>query len=73
MAARWALTATAPHFGLTEIHSEGTVSAGDGNIVTLTLQHYLNFLGEPLYDVEIAGDDDSNKRILTGETPQQSD
>ncbi|WP_413505023.1 autotransporter domain-containing protein [Serratia grimesii] len=54
--------------GQTEILSGGHISPGDGNIGTLTLQRYLNFIGESFYDVDIAGDGSSDKLVVAGKT-----
>ncbi|KFB89643.1 transporter [Serratia grimesii] len=54
--------------GQTEIQSGGHISPGDGNIGTLTLKRYLNFIGESFYDVDIAGDGSSDKLVVTGKT-----
>ncbi|CAI0824328.1 Extracellular serine protease precursor [Serratia entomophila] len=54
--------------GQTEIQSGGHISPGDGNIGTLTLQRYLNFIGESFYDVDIAGDGSSDKLAVAGKT-----
>lgn len=54
--------------GQTEIQSGGHISPGDGNIGTLTLKRYLNFLGESFYDVDIAGDGSSDKLVVAGKT-----
>ncbi|CAI2125078.1 autotransporter outer membrane beta-barrel domain-containing protein [Serratia ficaria] len=54
--------------GQTEIQSGGHISPGDGNIGTLTLKRYLNFIGESFYDVDIAGDGGSDKLVVAGKT-----
>ncbi|HEJ9097496.1 TPA: autotransporter domain-containing protein, partial [Serratia odorifera] len=54
--------------GQTEIQSGGHISPGDGNIATLTLKRYLNFLGESFYDVDIAGDGSSDQLRVVGKT-----
>ncbi|PYB16456.1 autotransporter outer membrane beta-barrel domain-containing protein [Serratia marcescens] len=54
--------------GQTEIQSGGHISPGDGNIGTLTLKRYLNFLGESFYDVDIAGDGRSDQLLVAGKT-----
>ncbi|WP_368908468.1 autotransporter outer membrane beta-barrel domain-containing protein [Serratia marcescens] len=54
--------------GQTEILSGGHISPGDGNIGTLTLQRYLNFIGESFYDVDIAGDGRSDQLLVAGKT-----
>ncbi|CUZ39299.1 Extracellular serine protease precursor [Serratia marcescens] len=52
----------------TEIQSGGHISPGDGNIGTLTLKRYLNFIGESFYDVDIAGDGRSDQLLVAGKT-----
>ncbi|HAV6636732.1 TPA: autotransporter domain-containing protein [Serratia marcescens] len=54
--------------GQTEILSGGHISPGDGNIGTLTLKRYLNFIGESFYDVDIAGDGRSDQLLVAGKT-----
>lgn len=54
--------------GQTEIQSGGHISPGDGNIGTLTLKRYLNFIGESFYDVDIAGDGRSDQLLVAGKT-----
>ncbi|ENA0610247.1 autotransporter domain-containing protein [Enterobacter bugandensis] len=54
--------------GQTEILSGGHISPGDGNIGTLTLKRYLNFVGESFYDVDIAGDGRSDQLLVSGKT-----
>ncbi|MEL5646514.1 autotransporter domain-containing protein [Serratia ureilytica] len=54
--------------GQTEIQSGGHISPGDGNIGTLTLKRYLNFIGESFYDVDIAGDGRSDQLLVEGKT-----
>lgn len=54
--------------GQTEIQSGGHISPGDGNIGTLTLKRYLNFIGESFYDVDIAGDGRSDQLLVSGKT-----
>ncbi len=54
--------------GQTEILSDGHISPGDGNIGTLTLKRYLNFIGESFYDVDIAGDGRSDQLLVAGKT-----
>ncbi|RTY41101.1 autotransporter domain-containing protein [Enterobacter hormaechei subsp. steigerwaltii] len=54
--------------GQTEILSGGHISPGDGNIGTLTLKRYLNFIGESFYDVDIAGDGRSDQLLVSGKT-----
>jgi len=54
--------------GQTEILSGGHISPGDGNIGTLTLKRYLNFIGESFYDVDIAGDGRSDQLLVDGKT-----
>ena len=54
--------------GQTEILSGGHISPGDGNIGTLTLKRYLNFIGESFYDVDIAGDGSSDELLVSGKT-----
>ncbi|MGU7875697.1 autotransporter domain-containing protein, partial [Escherichia coli] len=54
--------------GQTEILSGGHISPGDGNIGTLTLKRYLNFIGESFYDVDIAGDGSSDQLLVSGKT-----
>ncbi|HGE6720176.1 TPA: autotransporter domain-containing protein [Serratia marcescens] len=54
--------------GQTEIQSGGHISPGDGNIGTLTLKRYLNFIGESFYDVDIAGDGRSDQLWVAGKT-----
>lgn len=54
--------------GQTEILSGGHISPGDGNIGTLTLKRYLNFIGESFYDVDISGDGSSDQLLVSGKT-----
>jgi len=54
--------------GQTEILSGGHISPGDGNIGTLTLKRYLNFIGESFYDVDIAADGRSDQLLVSGKT-----
>lgn len=54
--------------GQTEIQSGGHISPGDGNIGTLTLKRYLNFIGESFYDVDIVGDGRSDQLLVAGKT-----
>lgn len=54
--------------GQTEIQSGGHISPGDGNIGTLTLKRYLNFIGESFYDVDIADDGRSDQLLVAGKT-----
>lgn len=54
--------------GQTEIQSGGHISPGDGNIGTLTLKRYLNFIGESFYDVDITGDGRSDQLLVAGKT-----
>ncbi|WP_336843922.1 autotransporter outer membrane beta-barrel domain-containing protein [Serratia nevei] len=54
--------------GQTEIQSGGHISPGDGNIGTLTLKRYLNFIGESFYDADIAGDGRSDQLLVAGKT-----
>ncbi|HBK4689712.1 autotransporter outer membrane beta-barrel domain-containing protein [Serratia sp. (in: enterobacteria)] len=54
--------------GQTEILSGGHISPGDGNIGTLTLKRYLNFIGESFYDVDIVGDGRSDQLLVAGKT-----
>ena len=54
--------------GQTEILSGGHISPGDGNIGTLTLKRYLNFIGASFYDVDIAGDGSSDQLLVSGKT-----
>ncbi len=54
--------------GQTEILSGGHISPGDGDIGTLTLKRYLNFIGESFYDVDIAGDGRSDQLLVSGKT-----
>ncbi|WP_085337319.1 autotransporter outer membrane beta-barrel domain-containing protein [Serratia marcescens] len=54
--------------GQTEIQSGGHISPGDGNIGTLTLKRYLNFIGESFYDVDIASDGRSDQLLVAGKT-----
>ncbi|WP_337149204.1 autotransporter outer membrane beta-barrel domain-containing protein [Serratia bockelmannii] len=54
--------------GQTEILSGGHISPGDGNIGTLTLKRYLNFIGESFYNVDIAGDGRSDQLLVAGKT-----
>ena len=54
--------------GQTEILAGGHISPGDGNIGTLTLKRYLNFIGESFYDVDIAGDGRSDQLLVEGKT-----
>jgi len=54
--------------GQSEIQSGGHISPGDGNIGTLTLKRYLNFIGESFYDVDIAGDGRSDQLLVAGKT-----
>ncbi|BEN50896.1 hypothetical protein SMKC057_30080 [Serratia marcescens] len=54
--------------GQTEIQSGAHISPGDGNIGTLTLKRYLNFIGESFYDVDIAGDGRSDQLLVAGKT-----
>ncbi|MEX5716524.1 autotransporter domain-containing protein [Serratia ureilytica] len=50
------------------MQSGGHISPGDGNIGTLTLKRYLNFIGESFYDVDIAGDGRSDQLLVAGKT-----
>ncbi|ORJ51179.1 autotransporter outer membrane beta-barrel domain-containing protein [Kluyvera intermedia] len=54
--------------GQTEILSGGHISPGDGDIGTLTLKRYLNFIGESFYDVDISGDGRSDLLNVEGKT-----
>lgn len=54
--------------GQTEILSGGHISPGDGDIGTLTLKRYLNFVGESFYDVDISGDGHSDLLNVEGKT-----
>ncbi len=58
--------------GQTEIQSGGHISPGDGNIGTLTLKRYLNFIGESFYDVDIAGDGRSDQLLVAANHHQRS-
>lgn len=54
--------------GQTEILAGGHISPGDGDIGTLTLKRYLNFVGASFYDVDISGDGRSDLLNVEGKT-----
>ena len=56
--ARWARLRSCP----------AGISHRDGDIGTLTLKRYLNFIGESFYDVDIAGDGRSDQLLVSGKT-----